>query len=122
MTMETIDYKQKIKDYMNRSEVDTLYKSMLNNLFPELAESEDERIRKGLLSYFKKSKIGSFNGMDAKSVIAYLEKQGEQKPAEWKPSDEQMSALKEQCVYKKSTVAGEVLCELYHDLEKLKEE
>jgi hypothetical protein len=41
---------------------------------------------------------------------------------QWKPNDKQMSALKEQCVYKKSTVAGEVLCELYHDLEKLKEE
>lgn len=55
--MATIDYKQKIKDYMNSSEVDTLYKSMLNNLFPELAESEDERIRKAIVNI-----IGDIDG------------------------------------------------------------
>lgn len=55
--MATIDYKQKIKDYMNSSEVDTLYKSMLNNLFPELAESEDKRIRKAIIKI-----IGDIDG------------------------------------------------------------
>ena len=55
--MATIDYKQKIKDYMNSSEVDTLYKSMLNNLFPELAVSEDERIRKAIINI-----IGDIDG------------------------------------------------------------
>ena len=55
--MATIDYKQKIKDYMNSSEVDTLYKSMLNNLFPELAESEDKRVRKAIINI-----IGDIDG------------------------------------------------------------
>ena len=59
--MATIDYKQKIKDYMNSSEVDTLYKSMLNTLFPELAESEDEKIRKELLQIAKESEDSLYN-------------------------------------------------------------
>lgn len=49
-------------------------------VFPELAENSDEKIRKGLLSYFEKSKIGTFNGMNAKDIISWLKKQGEQKP------------------------------------------
>lgn len=78
--MATIDYKQKIKDYMNSSEVDTLYKSMLNNLFPELAESEDERIRKEITAilqykYEKYSKDPKY--CNALKWIDWLEKQGE---------------------------------------------
>ena len=77
--MATIDYKQKIKDYMNSSEVDTLYKSMLNNLFPELKESEDERIRKELLTFFRESIHGGhiLTNKEYDSWIAWLEKQGE---------------------------------------------
>ena len=75
--METIDYKQKIKDYMNSSEVDTLYKSMLNNLFPELAVSEDKRIRKAIINV-----IGDIDGgfqfekygILKKDALAWLEK------------------------------------------------
>lgn len=69
--MATIDYKQKIKDYMNSSEVDTLYKSMLNNLFPELAESEDERKRKSLIDMLKNDEKHYLK------EIAWLEKQCE---------------------------------------------
>lgn len=78
--MATIDYKQKIKDYMNSSEVDTLYKSMLNNLFPELAESEDEGIRKELISLFQDciDRIKHpYYESDSRRWIAWLEKQGE---------------------------------------------
>ena len=79
-------------------------------IFPEL-KSEDEKIRKGLLSYFKKTGITKFNWMDAKRIIAWLEKQKEpseayelgytegmrvknqewlerQKPLEWSEKDE----------------------------------
>jgi len=77
--MATIDYKQKIKDYMNSSEVDTLYKSMLNNLFPELAELEDkdERIRKSLSAYFAKFKPNDMWDADFSfgDIVAWLEKQ-----------------------------------------------
>lgn len=76
--MATIDYKQKIKDYMNSSEVDTLYKSMLNNLFPELAESEDKRIRKAIIKI-----IGNIDGgfqfekygILKKDALAWLKKE-----------------------------------------------
>ena len=76
--MATIDYKQKIKDYMNSSEVDTLYKSMLNNLFPELAESEDERIRQLLISFVKYDMPDNYSDDFSKEdCLAWLEKQCE---------------------------------------------
>ena len=83
--MATIDYKQKIKDYMNSSEVDTLYKSMLNNLFPELKKSKDENIRKALMQNIKErfgTKGNMGEGLDMPDVLAWLEKQGEQKPTD----------------------------------------
>lgn len=43
-------------------------------LFPELKESEDERIRKDIISYLKSS-----TAISPKTWIAWLEKQGEQK-------------------------------------------
>ena len=79
--MATIDYKQKIKDYLNSSEVDTLYKSMLNNLFPELKES-DEDIRASITEFFKEySESGTWKAIpDVTKWIEWLEKKYEQKP------------------------------------------
>ena len=77
--MATIDYKQKIKDYMNSSEVDTLYKSMLNNLFPELAESEDLRITKAIkygLDHVFTNNTTVFE-VTKEQCLSWLEKQGE---------------------------------------------
>jgi len=78
--METIDYKQKIKDYMNSSEVDTLYKSMLNNLFPELKESDNKRMIqyfKDLAPFDKADELYEKYGFSHKDAIAWLEKQAE---------------------------------------------
>lgn len=62
----------------------------LEFLFPQLKESEEERIRKTLVKYFKR-----FNPEDMwndevslKDIVAYLEKQKEQKPA-WSEEDEE---------------------------------
>ena len=77
--MATIDYKQKIKDYMNSSEVDTLYKSMLNNLFPELKESEDLRIIKAIkygLDHVFTNNTTVFE-VTKEQCLSWLEKQGE---------------------------------------------
>ena len=59
----------------------------LEHLFPELKESEDDRIRKALISYFKSHLTSSteidkehWEGMVIKDILAWLEKQGEQKP------------------------------------------
>ena len=45
-------------------------------LFPQLAESEDERIRKGLIEYFKDFRLGTFAYLEPKKIIDWLEKQG----------------------------------------------
>lgn len=54
--------------------------------FPELAESEDERIRKALIDGFKRYNDGTlFNGCLVKDIIVWLEKQCEQKEVEPTP-------------------------------------
>ena len=47
-------------------------------IFPELAESEDEKIRKALIR-FHKSTI-DVDGIKGEDIIAWLEKQGNQNP------------------------------------------
>lgn len=52
---------------------------VLELLFPELAESEDEKIRKEILEYVRNTKGQSIPITKYNSWIAWLEKQGEQK-------------------------------------------
>lgn len=55
-------------------------KYVLESLFPELKESEDERIRKELITFFQRFPYDSIEsaGTNPKEAIAWLEKQGEQ--------------------------------------------
>lgn len=58
----------------------------LENTFPELKESEDERIRKAILNYFTKcwgNCKDDVCGIHVEDVIAWLENQGEQKPIDY---------------------------------------
>ena len=57
----------------------TLLKERLLPFFPELKESEDERIRKALITFFQRFPYDSIEqaGTNAKEAIAWLEKQGE---------------------------------------------
>ena len=56
---------------------------IIEPIFPELKESEDEKIRKWIIDYFKENNAAlAFSGISNESVIAWLEKQGEQKPVE----------------------------------------
>ena len=68
------------------------------NIFPQLRESEDERMAemaiKAVLSPEAQSCIKSW-GVSPDDVIAWLEKQKEQKPAEWSEEDEK--AIEEIC-------------------------
>ena len=50
----------------------------LEYVFPELKESEDERIRKHIIQVFR----DHFNGEDCDKCITWLEKQGEKKPVD----------------------------------------
>ena len=91
---------------MNREEAIKIVKShypankqMLNEalefLIPELKESEDEKIRKDLITFLDEiwhlGKNGNFDKWDKSDCskwLAWIEKQGEQKPVEWSEYDE----------------------------------
>ena len=50
---------------------------MMEEVFPELAENEDERIRKALIEYFNEQcDMSDWNGVYGYQVVAWLEKQG----------------------------------------------
>jgi len=55
-------------------------------IFPELRESEDEKIRKGIIEYLEQSQFGEEHYLIdddiVRGYIAWLEKQGEQKSAD----------------------------------------
>ena len=59
------------------------------HFFPELRESEDERIRQKLI-WLLQQDICPFPEEEATKMIAYLEKQKEQKPVEWSEVDERI--------------------------------
>lgn len=71
-----MDYKEKVIALLNDQELSKEQKEKLENIFPELAESKDERIRKELIEL-----ISCMHDADPrkKGWIAWLEKQG-QKP------------------------------------------
>lgn len=55
-------------------------------IFPDLRESEEEKIRKGLVKLMTvagEAYVVNSTGIKKDSYLAYLEKQKEQKPAEW---------------------------------------
>ena len=60
------------------------YRSIFESIFPELQESEDEMIRKKLITFFQRFPYTNLYdaSLNAKDVLAWLEKQGEQKPAD----------------------------------------
>lgn len=91
---------------MNREEAIKIVKShypankqMLNEalefLIPELKESEDEKIRKDLITFLdeiwhlgKNANFDKWDKSDCSNWLAWLEKQGEQKSVEWSEYDE----------------------------------
>lgn len=79
-----MDYKEKVIALLNSQELSKEQKEMLETIFPELNESEDERIRKELITFFindyGKNSNARFAGIKVKDIISWLEKQGEQNP------------------------------------------
>lgn len=57
-------------------------KEKLEGFIPELKESEDERIRKAQLDYWRSVGGKEWYGVPVQETIAWLEKQGEQKPTD----------------------------------------
>jgi len=84
-----MDYEKAYKEALERAEKAMRGSDVTNNdailfIFPELEESEDERIRKEIVDYLKD--FIPHNDLDlvrkSKVWIEWLEKQGEQKPIE----------------------------------------
>lgn len=67
---------------------------ILEDLFPELRESEDERIRKRLVEIAKVWKSGGYacgNDDEIDDIISWLEKQGEQNTANFEEAEKEKS-------------------------------
>ena len=76
----------------NGCEISGLTRGCIEEIFPELKESEDERIRKELIRYFKGMNFVTQEGAEKVTRwIAWLEKQ--EKETSWKPSKEEMDVL-----------------------------
>jgi hypothetical protein len=82
------DYKKKYEQALERAKnyheghtLDVNLQAAMEYVFPELQESEDEKVRKRIIRVFK-GEIGLPTKEETKKYIAWLEKQGEQKPTD----------------------------------------
>ena len=76
-----MDYKEKIIGILTNNELTLEQKRQLEKIFPELKESEDEKIRKALIRYFTLSDEHAYNeacGVSYRDIVVWLKKQGEQ--------------------------------------------
>ena len=119
-----MDYEKKYKEALEmatklHSETEYVCEmEMLEQIFPELKESEDERIRKALINVFSTHQgYEVFFGVSVEDILAWLEKQGK---TSWKPSKEEMDVL-----YGLSYITNEfdeqkeeVITRLYQDLKR----
>jgi hypothetical protein len=80
------DYDEAIKVTKNLIDAGLVYEDAAIQIFPELKENEDERIRKELIEFVKSR--GGFK----QEYIDWLEKQGKPNPY-WEPTEEQYDAL-----------------------------
>ena len=87
-----MDYEKKYKEALERARQFSEHPlqedsdSIVEYIFPELKESEDERIRKEIVRFIQMEVEDEIVG---NKWLAWLGKQGEQKPAEWSEEDEQ---------------------------------
>lgn len=102
-----------------------LSQEVAEKYFPELKESDGGKIREKLIAFLSQCKAvygDSFQqfGLNIDEALAWLEKQGEQKPT-WKPNDRQMKALKEACDEHWEPDGLDPLYTLWEQLNKLRE-
>ena len=90
--MKTIEEKAKAYDEA-LERADAIYpglheqdKKVLEYIFPSLLESEDESVLERIIELVKRFALGDEKG----PMLSYLEKQKEQKPAEWGEEDEKV--------------------------------
>ena len=90
MIMKELSIEEKARAYDEALKVAEKYhngtlKDVMETIFPELKESEDERIRKAIIEHFEgsHSSMYPYKGFIKEQILAWLERQGEQKPAEF---------------------------------------
>ena len=94
----TFSYEQAYKNALERArKVHRNYKNLfpedsysedIEEIFPELRESEDERIRKWIIKVIEQEGFRYLDETyDQENALAWLEKQKEQKPVEWSEED-----------------------------------
>ena len=72
-----------MKEYLESGNAGVIAENTIKKAFPELSESEDERIRKELIDYLSAPHAtDTFRGIPWDRVVAWLEKQCEHKPAD----------------------------------------
>lgn len=82
----------KLRHFMAQGIDPPITRADVQDFFPELKESEDERIRKALIEYFNEQcDISDWNGIYGYQVVAWLEKQGEQKAFDYEHATIQQS-------------------------------
>ena len=78
-----MDYEKAYKEALERAKKVHKYSSdiaeikRMEDIFPELKESEDEKIRKAQLDYWRSVGGKEWHGVPVQETIAWLEKQGE---------------------------------------------
>ena len=95
-----MDYEKKYKEALERAKEylkEYYFEEAVKEIFPELKEPEDEKVRKALIEMvhdINGNKLRFDYNVHKEEVLAWLEKQGEQKPIEWDEYDEMyISAL-----------------------------
>lgn len=76
-----MDYKKAYEEALERAKAGKL----MDEVFPELAESEDEKIRKWIVNLLRELHYNKTARPFALKAIKWLEKQKEQKPSEEQP-------------------------------------
>lgn len=101
----------KLKGFMMQGVDPLITRADVQDFFPEIAESEDEKIRRELITYFRNHSVSvGWSGLNVKKAIEWLEKQGEQNPAEWSEEDEktlnEIFSVAARASLRKSTLFG----------------
>jgi hypothetical protein len=109
------------RDYYEDKNCFKYLKGVLENIFPELKESEDERIRKWLIDTIKSVPNDSieWDVIDKPDVLAWLEKQ-EQK-SKWSENDEHHWMMCVACVEECATQEREDFSKTIDWLKSLKQ-
>lgn len=110
-----MDYEQKYKE-ANEKVAARFGFNVAKEIFSDLYESEDERTRKEIILYLKSQPAQTISTAQYDAWLTWLEKQDEKN--RWKPSEEQMKALKE-AVDEHFDIDGGALWHLHEDLKKL---